>query len=274
MITFKARRRRLSLVTLAVAAVIIPLLLAWSLSLHDIAFVSGWTLLSLVIVLTLFNVRKKLTYPPLFKSSTWLQLHVYVGYLAILVFFFHTGARLPRGLFESVLYALFLLLALSGIVGLYLSRSVPNSLADRGSEVIFERIPRFRRELSDRAKALVLQSIEKHGSSILSDFYSMRLADFMSRPQHLGAHLIRSERPRQQILHDLEALDRYLSESEREIARELTSLIGQKDDLDFHYTRQGILKLWLFAHIPLTYMLLIFLVAHVVLVYAFAGTIS
>jgi len=47
--------------------------------------------------------------------------------------------------------------------------------------------------------------------------------------------------------------------------------VRENDDLDFHYRRQLRLKGWLFIHIPLTYSLMIFTVAHVVIVYAFSG---
>ena len=53
--------------------------------------------------------------------------------------------------------------------------------------------------------------------------------------------------------------------------RQIADLVRQKDGLDYHHSLQLTLKLWLFAHIPLTYSLLIFSVVHVVLVYAFSG---
>ena len=70
-----------------------------SLTLNDTAFLSGWTLAGVLLFLTLYNARKKLTYPPLLKSSTWLQLHVYVGLISIALFLFHVGFRVPDGRF-------------------------------------------------------------------------------------------------------------------------------------------------------------------------------
>ncbi len=43
-----------------------------------------------------------------------------------------------------------------------------------------------------------------------------------------------------------------------------------KDALDYHHAMQGVLKGWLFVHIPLTYVTLIFIVVHVVIVHTFA----
>lgn len=271
MITFAARRLRAIILLLVAASIILPVLYAYSISLHDIVYVSGWMLFSLMVFLALYNLRKKLTYPPLLKSSTWLQLHIYIGFFSVLLFLVHVAGRGPSGTFETLMYLLFILLAVSGFVGLYLTRTVPYSLADRGGEVIFERIPIFRRQIGERAERLVVQSIEEFDSTVLPAFFRTRLVDYFSGPGNLWAHVVRSERPRQLLKHELASLYRYLNDGERMIADRLTELIDMKDDLDFHYTRQGLLKFWLFAHIPLTFVLLLFVLVHIVLVYGFAG---
>ena len=51
-------------------------------------------------------------------------------------------------------------------------------------------------------------------------------------------------------------------------------LIQAKDSLDYHRAMQGLLKGWLFVHIPLTYAMLVFIFVHVVLVHAFRGGAS
>ena len=96
--TFRARRWLLSLVTLALGA---GLVLAWQLgrvALQSVAVYSGWLLLFLVLVLTFFNARKKLPFLPLLSASTWMQAHVYLGWLGCLVFGLHAGVRGKPGL--------------------------------------------------------------------------------------------------------------------------------------------------------------------------------
>jgi len=66
-------------------------------------------------------------------------------------------------------------------------------------------------------------------------------------------------------------MDRYLNDKEREFAEKLRQLIEKKDELDYHYALQAILKGWLFIHIPLTYGMIILAVIHLVLAYAFSG---
>ena len=69
-------------------------------------------------------------------------------------------------------------------------------------------------------------------------------------------------------------LNRYLNDKERATLDQIAALVRQKDGLDYHGSLQALLKLWLFVHIPLTYSLLLFTFAHVVLVFAFSGGVK
>ena len=165
---------------------------------------------------------------------------------------------------------MFILLAGSGVVGIYLTRTIPKNLAGRGGEVIFERIPIFVRQLREQAEALVVESVQFNDSTIIADFYQSRLAGYMAAPRKL----IMVDRLRDQYQRELRALHRYLSDEEREVAEKLSNVLNIKDGADFHYGRQGLLKAWLFVHIPLTYAVLLFAATHVLLVHAFRGGLS
>ena len=62
-----------------------------------------------------------------------------------------------------------------------------------------------------------------------------------------------------------------MNEEERKYLNQLSDLVEQKDDLDYHYSLQAVLKYWLFVHIPLAYGLLIFTVIHIVSANAMTG---
>jgi len=268
---FTARRWLAGVVTAAVAAILALILLGYSISLHNTAYLSGWVLLAIILFLASYNVRKKLTYPPLLQSAMWLQLHIYAGLLSIVFFLLHTGFRVPNGVFEVVLALLVVGVVVSGIIGLVISRVVPPRLVVRSEEIIFERIPIFRRQLREQAEQLVVESVGQSDTTTLTDFYERRLAEFFRRPRHAWQHLVQSTRPLNQLINELRSLERYLSTQERSIAVQLAELIQAKDDLDYHYAMQCTLKCWLFVHIPLTYVLLPFVAVHVVLVHAFSG---
>jgi len=270
--TFQGRRILGILLGAVVLLVVVVLAAAAEATLRQPAVISGWVLAGLALLLTLYNLRKKLAYPPLLRSSTWLQIHVYTGLLAFGVFFLHAGFRWPGGVFDTVLYLLFLAVALTGIIGLLLSRSIPKRLTARGQEVIYERIPGYRRELAEEARQLVEDAVKQHDAVTLADFYRRRLLHFFAGPAHRVHHLLQSGRPLNKLLNELRARHRYMSEPEQSAASELETLIEAKDDLDYHHVLQGTLKLWLFVHVPLTYAMLACFVLHVLLIYSFKGT--
>ena len=236
-----------------------------------ISYLTGWALFGLILALTLYNARKKLPFLPLLSSAAWLQFHIYAGLLTAVLFALHIGYRIPRGWFQGTLAWLYLLVMLSGFFGLFLSRTIPKRLTTRGGEVLFERIPAIRRQLRDRAESLALKSIPELKSSTIPDFYWQELKDFFDDNRNFGLHLFEVRSPLNHLLNKINELNRYLNDPERKALNELAGLVRQKDGLDYHYALQLTLKLWLFTHIPLTYSLLLFTLAHVVIVFAFSG---
>lgn len=232
---------------------------------------TGWALFLVMLALTFYNARKKLPFLPLAKSETWLQFHLYAGVFTGVLFLLHVNGKIPRGWFEGTLTWLYGLVMVSGVAGLVFSRDLPKRLTTFGGEVLFERIPVIRAALRDQADELALASVPKGGSSIIADFYLQHLRDFFDGPRNAWLHLFEVRRPLNTLLNKITDLNRYLNEEERHTMNRLATLVRQKDGLDFHHALQRVLKGWLFVHIPLTYSLLLFTLAHLVLVFAFSG---
>jgi len=239
----------------------------WSQELPNYAYLSGWVLLGVMILLALYNMRKRLPFLSLGSSEAWLQVHVYAGFFTVVLFLIHLNFRLPTGWFEGTLAWLYLLVTGSGIVGLFLSRVLPRRLATRGGEVIYEKIPGLRHALRQEAEALALGS----GPAAIAEFYVEHLNGFFNGPKFFWSHLLDSRRPLNALVRELDELRRYLNEAERATLQKLGELVRRKDGLDYHHALQAALKLWLFVHLPLTYSLMVFSVLHVVLVFAFSG---
>jgi hypothetical protein len=98
---------------------------AYSFTLFRTQYLSGWSLILTIVFLAAYNVRKKLPFLPLAASSTWLQFHIYVGWFTFFLFIFHIDFRMPNGILESMLAWLYLFVAVSGVVGLWISRLYP-----------------------------------------------------------------------------------------------------------------------------------------------------
>jgi hypothetical protein len=236
-----------------------------------LAYLSGWFLFFVILMLTFYNARKKLSFLPLLTSEGWLQFHIYAALLTAVLFCVHISYQIPTGWFEGTLACLYILVMLSGFFGLFASRGIPKRLTTRGGEVLFERIPGIRRQLQERAEALALKSVEEVKSSTIADFYVRELKDFFDGTRNIVPHWFEVRTPLNLILNRITDLNRYLNESERATMNEVATLVRQKDGLDYHYSLQLVLKLWLFVHIPLTYSLLLWTLAHIVLVFAYSG---
>jgi hypothetical protein len=238
-------------------------------ALPDYAFLTGWVLFVALLLLTFFNARKKLPFLPLGKAETWLQIHIYLGFFTVVLFLIHLNFRAPHGRFEITLAWLFALVSVSGVVGLFFSRTLPRRLATRGGEVIFETIPALRHALKTEAENLALGADAK--SPVIAEFYAKRIALFFSGQKNFWLHVFESRRPVGTLLAELNDLLRFTNETERATLDKLAALVRQKDGLDYHRALQLALKLWLFVHIPLTYGLLIFTALHILLVFGFSG---
>ena len=178
LISFSVRRRRYSvaLIVLLLLAGAINLLL--SITLQRTALVSGWVLFALVAVLASYNLRKRISFLPLGSSSTWLQIHVFLGLLSIAVFGTHVGWRVPNGYLEVGLAFAYLVVAASGMIGLWISRVFPRRLSERGEEVFYARISRVLRRIQVAAEREVLACLTETASTAIPEFYSEELRTF------------------------------------------------------------------------------------------------
>lgn len=264
-------RRIFLLATLVGCALTLAAFTRFNATRPHLVYLTGWGLFGLMIYLTLYNLRKKISFLPLISSRLWLQAHLYVGLFTGLVFLLHLRWHWPQGGFETTLALLFVGVTLSGIFGWWLSRTLPKLLTTAGGEVLFERIPVIRRDLQLRAEKLVLEGVAVAQASTLAGFYEARLAEYFGSPANFSSHLVGSRRSLNQLLGQITELDRFLNAAEKKTAAELSLLVRQKDMLDFHRAAQIVMKGWLFVHIPLTYGLLAFSVAHIVIIYAFSG---
>ena len=261
-----ARRRRVATAAFLIAtAASVVVYLMFEVSLRNTSIGTGLLLLLLVASLVALNVRKKMPLFPFFTSATWLQIHIYVGLFAVVCFGMHVGFRVPNGGLEVTLSLLFWTVALSGVVGLFLTRTIPKRLRMRGEPILFERHPIVLRRLRH---GVAVRATETLDSPSIAEFYARRLVDFFAKPRSFWWHLLESNRLQVALLGELEALGRYLNDEEDAVRVEIADLIKTKSDLDYHYAHQAMLKYWLFVHIPLSYSLLIVGVLHGLVAFA------
>ena len=264
------RRLKYSAIAIFVCALVGYILFQLEKHLLQDAFLSGYLLLGAIIFLTLFNLRKRLTFlPSIGSAATWMQLHIYVGLSTFLIFGFHIAWHVPDGWFEGLLAILYLTVALSGVYGLVITRIMPKRLTAIGNEVIFEQIPALRLQLAREVRQLALAADQSN--EVVSRYYLHQLLPFFEKPRSLAYLAFPTGRKKRVLLQGIDGLKRYLDQDSRGKTDELAGYVQQKDDLDYQEAIQGRLKVWMFLHVGSTYSLLIFSILHAILVHAFIG---
>jgi hypothetical protein len=234
------------------------------------AVITGYALFLVTLTLGAFNVRKRLPALPLGSARAWMTAHAAMGAVAIPLYFQHSGGLWPDGRYEQLVAAAFYLTAASGVLGYFLEWLLPRRLTDLGGEVVFERIPGEIAALRERTEALIVEAMREAGSSTLGRYYSESLDWFFWRPRFLLSHLFGVDRGARWIRGHISALRRYLNERERQALDRVEALALRKSQLDAHYVLQGMLKLWLFVHIPAAVLLLALAFWHLMIVNVYA----
>ncbi len=261
-----------NLIAFAIAIAALALWIQWlDTSLARSAHATGYLLYGSLLFLALYNLRKKLPGLPLGSSALWLRLHLIIAWATLPLFIWHISGRWPDGWIESTLALLYVGTFSSGLVGWYLSRTIPTQLSRTGEQFIFERIPRLRFAVRQEARQTVLQAVGETGSTTLASFYIDRLHGFFQRPRSFSYVLYPTSSTRQRLFGELDGIRRFLTEQEKQASEQLYRLIRKKDDLDFHDSRQRVLKLWLFIHIGLTSALMVTGTLHGLMALAYQG---
>lgn len=235
-------------------------------------YLSGWVLFAVMLFLTFFNLRKKVPFLRFGSTSLWLQLHVYVGLLSGALFLVHSGFSWPHGLLNQLIATCFTIVFVTGIIGLWISREYPKRLTVAGFETPYERIPHVRNHLRKEAETLVLTGADGQTSPVIADFYTKKLGLFFTKHENFLSHLQRSRTAQASHQSQFDEMMRYAKKNEQDLLNKLADLVEQKHLLDYQYTLQVSLRVWLFAHIPLSYSLLILSVMHIIVVYSFSGS--
>lgn len=196
---------------------------------------------------------------PLGGAMAWLQLHVYAGGIALVAALVHTGFRAPAGRLGWWLLALSCWTVATGLLGVWLQKWIPASLAEGlRVEAIYERIPGLVEQLRDEADRLV-----QGASDVLERFYRTEVRAPLSAVHHSWAFLLDVRGGRERALEPFRRVAQFVDPGERQRVLDLMSIYTEKMELDAHYSLQGILRGWLVLHVPAAGLLIGLLAVHV-----------
>ena len=233
-------------------------------------FITGYTLFALMIVLALFNARKKLAMVPLVRSAYWLAIHVVGGVAAVVLFFIHTGSIWPTGGYEQALALVFYLVSISGILGYLIQRINPRRLVQTDFEIIYERIPAELAEIREKSEEEIRACTEETGSDTLARHYMETMSWFFRRPRFFFNNALGGNAGQHWLRNQYRTVNRYLNDNERAYLDRLNDLAEMKAKIDVHYACQSTMKYWLLVHLPLAAAVLGLMFWHVIVVNVYA----
>jgi hypothetical protein len=231
---------------------------------------SGYILIITMVLPSLFGVRKKLSVLPLGTMAFWTRLHVAVGFTLLPLYWLHAGASWPDGVYEQVLAGLFYFVTFSGLVGWLMQSRFPRRLTQTGMEIQFERIPSSVILCRQQVENMLLEYQRETGNDTLARHYVENLSWYFFRPRFLLNHLFGGELHQFWLRGKFRAINRYLGNNEKPYLEKLQALADEKGIIDFHYTLQGLLKLWLFIHIPAATSLMVLAAWHFAAVHIYS----
>ncbi len=239
-------------------------------ALRDARFLDGWVLAAGCLAQLAFSVRRKLPLLPFGRVAVWMQAHLYMGYFLVAAFAIHTQFEWPDGVLETALWLLFTVLVLSGMLGAYLTRTMPSQIPSDGAHTQLEDIYSAQFALARRADELAL-SAGRAASVSISELYANTLHGFFNAQRNVLAQLLWPSASARRIYAEIDGVEAHVDTGGQKTLTSIRQLVGERDRLDNQYVRQLILKVWLFIHIPATYGMLVLSVVHIAVVYAFSA---
>jgi hypothetical protein len=229
--------------------------------------ITGSTLVLLIGLLMCLSIIRRMPFFSVCNARFWSQSHIYLGILALVIFILHVDRSWPHGIFNTILFVFFLLMIFTGFLGLYLFRSVPKKLIFFGPEMLFDQMPGRYEALRLEAESAMKAALEQSDCQELKDFYLKHLYDYFKKPNNTKLFMCGiNNDDKEQYIRELESSIRYANQAETASIEKLVLLIRQKYDLDYCYAQKLLLKRWLYVHIPIAYLLIAFVIIHVVLV--------
>ncbi len=267
------RRRRLISIVVTFVALAVVWLIASILEgrLARTSVFTGGTVLGSILILGLLGIRRRIPVLPLGSVSTWTQIHIYTGLFASGAYLIHVPSIIAGGVFECGLSIVFLLVSVSGLYGIYASRTLPRRLTAVEGQHRFDRVAWHRSQIALTAKGLLDEVNEQTGMRVLGNFYTNYLSPFFCASPSLAYVLVPTGVRRRRLLSGLKELDRYLESESRGTAGRFAALVRRRDDLDYQFALQLRLRIWLVIHCVFSVVLIAWATVHAVLAWRFGG---
>lgn len=231
-------------------------------------YASGTLAAGMMIWLTMLGVRKRAMTRGRWSLKNWTSAHVWLGLSLTVIVTLHSAFDFGWNL-HTLAYVLMMVVILSGLFGVVTYATIPAKLsANRGETTeaqMLESLRSIDRQLNDAAQpidrdsaALVLQSIEDDPfSGNVWNRLSGRYPRCKTAAAQAAIHQ-RTGRTADTGDDPLERVDALFAKKQALLAR-----------MRRHMRLKGLLEIWLYVHVPVTFAAIAAVTAHVVAVFFF-----
>ncbi|MFN7292252.1 MAG: hypothetical protein ACK5YR_09710 [Pirellula sp.] len=234
------------------------------------AFASGYTLLAVIIALTMLGARKRFPGANLGSVTIWQTTHHYLGIFCLIAYCSHAGI-LASGWLESTLAALFWTILLTGFVSWYVNRSSPRLLRAAGQAILRSDIPEAKMAVAEQAYQIALSAAGSSKAFVVADYYQSTLGTFFSSSRSLWYRIFPTGKRKRDLQYQLGELTRYLDEKGMELQGQMINLIQRRDDLDFQSAIHNRIRFFATIHTVLLGAFIVFTVGHVIVAHLYSS---
>ncbi len=229
-------------------------------------YILGTIGFALILWLTMLGVRKRAMTRVRWSLKGWTSAHIYLGLSLIVVGTLHTGFQFGWNV-HTLAYVLMMLVILSGIWGVSAYAMLPEALSNNRQSMtegqMLEAIRAVDRQLHDAA-----QPLDAHLSRLV-------LASLQQDPFGGGLRVRLSGHDRrcatERAYRALRLEQAQQSEQGNAALNRVGDLLDRKKaalaQLRRHLRLKALLEIWLYIHIPATFVLIAALTAHVISVF-------
>jgi len=216
----------------------------------------------LILWLTALGYRKRKMTSTAWSLKAWTSAHVYLGLSLIVIGTWHTGFQLGWNV-HTLAWALMMLVILSGLYGVIAYATLPKALSNNRDEMtqmqMLEAIRAFDRQLHAAAQPLTPADTAPVLAALEEDPFAGGIRARLSG-RYPGCATAAA----------LRTLSTSRS-SDAEAREKVVGLLSQKEAaltrLRKHLRIRGLLEIWLYVHVPLTFALIAALSAHIISVF-------
>ncbi|HYC92377.1 MAG TPA: hypothetical protein VEO54_24420 [Thermoanaerobaculia bacterium] len=220
----------------------------------------------LILLLAYYGIRKRSYRSRFGTMEQWLQSHIYLGILVLVLLVLHTGGRFNDKVAVTTLI-LVAVVVLSGIAGAIFFVTVPRLLTEVESNLTVEEISTQLNQLA-RNMARLANGRSQPFVRIYDGLMKESMPGWLAGWRLLFS---RMRRKSQQTAADWSKLLALVGKEEQEQLRQMLVFSRQRKELLMRLMYQqrykNILEFWLYIHVPVTIAVLVFGTVHVVAVF-------